>query len=84
MRGQQLGENLPAQADGRWPWREHLQARVIGPGLLQGAAEPFATQQGALVQLCADECQALAPARQQVLRRRRAGLQLRETHAVQP
>ena len=51
---------------------------------MQGAAKAFATQQGALVQLCADIGQALAPPGQQVRRRGLAGGQLREAHTVHP
>ncbi|MNQ68277.1 hypothetical protein D3C85_828270 [compost metagenome] len=83
MTAQQLGEDLSAQTDGRRSWCEYLQVRVVDAGLLQGAAEPLSTQQGALVELRADECQPPPTTGQQMLRRRRARLQLRETHAVQ-
>src|SRR5471032_3227522 len=70
MRRQQLQKQLAAQAHGGGARRQQFQRRVIHAGLLQRAAETFAAQQRALVQLRADVGQALAPTRDQMRRRR--------------
>ncbi|MOA05478.1 hypothetical protein D3C78_1250780 [compost metagenome] len=82
--GDHLQEQFAAQADRGRAGRQHFQRRVIQAGLLQGFAETFAAQQGALVQLRADVGQAFATAGQQVFGRRFAGRQLREAHAIEP
>ncbi|MCY1237423.1 hypothetical protein D9M72_501180 [compost metagenome] len=84
MTGQQLQEQLTTEADGGGAGRQHFQVRVIPTGLLQGFAEAFAAQQGALVQLRADVGQALAAAGQQVFGSRFAGRQLRKANAIEP